>query len=153
MNNNNNNNNSNNEGSSTLFNFETNSLLNNFSYFYSCNIIIGIDFTASNEWKGRKTFNQQSLHKTLGNKLYNPYQKVIAILVGTINKLINSSTNSETNESVGLKIYPYGFGDSVTRDRSVFSLVDPIGQCQNDCINDSSFENEYFETFDAVLNR
>jgi hypothetical protein len=27
--------------------------------------------------KGRKTFNSQSLHKILGNKIYNPFQKVI----------------------------------------------------------------------------
>ena len=31
------------------------------------NLIIGVDFTASNEWQGRKSFNQNCLHKTQGN--------------------------------------------------------------------------------------
>jgi hypothetical protein len=26
-------------------------------------VVIGIDFTASNEWQGRRTFNKNSLHK------------------------------------------------------------------------------------------
>ena len=40
------------------------------------NLIIGVDFTASNEWQGRKSFNQNCLHRTQGTKVYNPYQKV-----------------------------------------------------------------------------
>ncbi len=47
-----------------------------YSYFNRIRIAFGIDLSASNEWKGRKTFNGQSLHKTLTNKIYNPYQKV-----------------------------------------------------------------------------
>jgi hypothetical protein len=39
-------------------------------------IVFGIDFSASNEWQGRKTFQGQPLHKTQGNKIFNPYQKV-----------------------------------------------------------------------------
>ena len=48
------------------------------SYFYfnRIRIVFGIDLSASNEWQGRKTFQGQSLHKTQGNKIYNPYQKV-----------------------------------------------------------------------------
>ena len=42
------------------------------------NLIIGVDFTASNEWQGRKSFGQNCLHKLSGSKIYNPYQKVRA---------------------------------------------------------------------------
>ncbi len=142
---------------SSMFNFDSLSLLNQFSHFYSCNLILGIDFTASNEWKGRKTFNSQSLHKTLANKLYNPYQKVISILSNTINKLINSSnmsiqSNSNNNKNtIGLKLYAYGFGDSTTRDKNVFSLID---QTQNSTVqSDLNYDENYFESFDEVLNR
>ena len=35
----------------------------------SSNLIIGVDFTASNEWQGRKSFNQNCLHRIVGNKV------------------------------------------------------------------------------------
>lgn len=44
--------------------------------FESVRVAFGIDFSASNEWQGRKTFNGQLLHKTNSNKIFNPYQKV-----------------------------------------------------------------------------
>lgn len=167
----------------SVFNFETSSLLNtgsnsaaiNSGNAFTCNVIIGIDFTSSNEWKGRKTFNSQSLHKTIGNKIYNPYQKVISILGFAVNKLINSSLTSNAsvvnsgllgpvvvpssgnfNLHTGLKIYSFGFGDSTTTDKNCFSLFDTPNSnvnMNNTHSSDSHTNIEYAESFDEVLNR
>lgn len=75
----------------------------------SCSLIVGIDFTASNEWKGRKSFNQNCLHKLIGNKVSNPYQKVIWILGQTLAPFDDDN-----------RIPAFGFGDSETKDRAVF---------------------------------
>ncbi|XP_014677348.1 PREDICTED: E3 ubiquitin-protein ligase RGLG1-like [Priapulus caudatus] len=78
-----------------------------------CNLIIGIDFTASNEWQGRTTFGGQSLHATHPTKrLFNPYQKVIAIVGETLEPFADDK-----------KLIPtFGFGDVATRDRDVFTF-------------------------------
>ncbi len=112
----------------------------------SLNIIVGIDFTASNEWKGRKTFNSQSLHKTLSNRIYNPYQKVIFVLGNALTKLLMTYSNtcmtnkSSTSEgsSPALRIYAFGFGDSISTDKSVISFFE---------------NNSYVRSFDEILNR
>ena len=75
----------------------------------SSNLLIGVDFTASNEWKGRKSFNQNCLHKLIGNKVCNPYQKVIWILGQTLAPFDDDNL-----------IPAFGFGDSETKGRSVF---------------------------------
>jgi hypothetical protein len=94
-----------NSGSSTFdsISSSTNALLLNDLVHPCYNVIVGIDFTASNEWKGRKTFNSQSLHKTLGNKIYNPYQKVLSVLGFVLNKLLANSnaSSASTNLSGG----------------------------------------------------
>lgn len=74
-----------------------------------CGLIVGIDFTASNEWQGRKTFSGNSLHKIIAGKIYNPYQKVIHIMGNTLEPFDDD------------KLIPaYGFGDSETLDKDVF---------------------------------
>ena len=74
-----------------------------------CGLIVGIDFTASNEWQGRKTFGSNSLHKIIAGKIYNPYQKVIHIMGNTLEPFDDD------------KLIPaYGFGDSETVDKEVF---------------------------------
>jgi len=75
----------------------------------SSSLLIGIDFSASNEWKGRKSFNQNCLHKLIGTKVSNPYQKVIWILGQTLAPFDDDN-----------QIPAYGFGDTDTKDRSVF---------------------------------
>ena len=72
-------------------------------------LVIGIDFTASNEWQGRKTFGGNCLHKIIPGKIQNPYQKVIAILGQTLEPFDEDR-----------QIPAYGFGDSTTLDHSVF---------------------------------
>lgn len=74
----------------------------------------GIDFTASNEWQGRTTFGGQSLHATHGNRVFNPYQRVIAILGETLEPFAGEK-----------KLIPtYGFGDIRTQDHGIFPLKD-----------------------------
>lgn len=135
------------------------------------NIIIGIDFTASNEWKGRKTFNSQSLHKTLGNKIYNPYQKVISILGLTLQKLVSATSSQSSSSFLGVgssastyspspfKIHCYGFGDSKTADTSVFSLFQPLpsSATMTSSLDEASMlqmdANYSVDSFEDVLNR
>ena len=92
-----------------------------------CQLILGIDFTASNEWQGRRTFSRKSLHAIsekvderygrrgsmhhLGLFRDNPYQKVISILGQTLEPLDDDNF-----------IPAFGFGDSTTKDKDVFSL-------------------------------
>uniref|UniRef100_A0A0B6Z520 VWFA domain-containing protein n=1 Tax=Arion vulgaris TaxID=1028688 RepID=A0A0B6Z520_9EUPU len=82
----------------------------------TCGLIIGVDFSASNEWQGRKTFSGQNLHKVLPGKVLNPYQKVISIIGRTIESLDEDNL-----------IPAYGFGDSLTMGKSVFSFKEKDG--------------------------
>ncbi|VFQ75080.1 unnamed protein product [Cuscuta campestris] len=55
----------------------------------SSNLIIGIDFTKSNEWTGKESFNNKSLHaieEDDDNDLHqpNPYEKAISIIGKTL---------------------------------------------------------------------
>lgn len=77
------------------------------------NLIIGVDFTASNEWQGRKSFHGKSLHHIFKNssKKLNPYQTVIK----TIGKTLEPFDEDNL-------IPVYGFGDVKTKDHSVFNF-------------------------------
>eukprot|EP01006_Ploeotia_vitrea_P012620 TRINITY_DN3337_c0_g1_i1.p1 TRINITY_DN3337_c0_g1~~TRINITY_DN3337_c0_g1_i1.p1 ORF type:complete len:284 (+),score=36.88 TRINITY_DN3337_c0_g1_i1:121-972(+) len=72
-----------------------------------CNLIIGIDYTASNSKQGERSFNGQNLHLVSSNP--NPYQSVIRIL---------GSTLAHFDEDNLLPVF--GFGDSTTKNTSVF---------------------------------
>jgi len=74
----------------------------------SSNLIIGIDYTKSNTWNGKRTFNNQSLHAIIPNVL-NPYQEAIQIIGKTLEPFDDD------------KLIPvFGFGDSRTTDKTVF---------------------------------
>ncbi|KAG6757174.1 hypothetical protein POTOM_037477 [Populus tomentosa] len=75
----------------------------------SSNLIVGIDFTKSNEWTGARSFNRRSLHH-IGNGR-NPYEQAISIIGRTL------SAFDEDN-----LIPCYGFGDASTHDQDVFSF-------------------------------
>ncbi|KAI5083505.1 hypothetical protein GOP47_0003248 [Adiantum capillus-veneris] len=76
----------------------------------SSNLIVGIDFTKSNEWTGRQSFNGQSLH-TISNIRPNPYEQSIEILGRTMSAFDDDNL-----------IPCFGFGDATTGDHSVFSF-------------------------------
>ncbi|KAA0034249.1 E3 ubiquitin-protein ligase RGLG2-like [Cucumis melo var. makuwa] len=75
----------------------------------SSNLIVGIDFTKSNEWTGSRSFNRRSLHH-IGNEP-NPYEQAISIIGQTL------SAFDEDN-----LIPCFGFGDASTHDQDVFSF-------------------------------
>ncbi|XP_031287495.1 E3 ubiquitin-protein ligase RGLG4 isoform X3 [Pistacia vera] len=75
----------------------------------SSNLILGIDFTKSNEWTGKVSFNNRSLH-FIGDTP-NPYEKAISIIGKTI------APFDEDN-----LIPCFGFGDATTHDNEVFSF-------------------------------
>ncbi|KAI4345068.1 hypothetical protein L6164_012235 [Bauhinia variegata] len=91
----------------------------------SSNLILGIDFTKSNEWTGKYSFNRKSLH-SLGSSP-NPYEQAISIIGRTL------SSFDEDN-----LIPCFGFGDASTHDQSVFSFYP---------------DNRYCHGFEEVLAR
>ncbi|KAI3520729.1 hypothetical protein L1887_10179 [Cichorium endivia] len=83
----------------------------------SSNLILGIDFTKSNEWTGSRSFHRKSLHH-LGDSP-NPYEMAISIIGKTL------AAFDEDN-----LIPCYGFGDASTHDQDVFSFY-PEERCCN----------------------
>ncbi|GMP33956.1 hypothetical protein CsSME_00007044 [Camellia sinensis var. sinensis] len=75
----------------------------------SSNLIVGIDFTKSNEWTGARSFHRRSLHH-IGDEM-NPYEQAISIIGRTL------SSFDEDN-----LIPCFGFGDASTHDQEVFSF-------------------------------
>ncbi|KAF2293249.1 hypothetical protein GH714_040612 [Hevea brasiliensis] len=74
----------------------------------SSNLIVGIDFTKSNEWTGARSFNRRSLHHIGDDQ--NPFEQAISIIGKTL------SCFDEDN-----LIPCFGFGEASTHDQEVFS--------------------------------
>ncbi|KAL4333722.1 hypothetical protein GQ457_07G001010 [Hibiscus cannabinus] len=68
----------------------------------SSNLIVGIDFTMSNEWTGKRSFDRKSLHH-IGNGS-NPYEQALSM----IGDILASLGEDEDNP-----IPCYGFGDGM----------------------------------------
>ncbi|XP_019088490.1 PREDICTED: E3 ubiquitin-protein ligase RGLG1-like isoform X2 [Camelina sativa] len=83
----------------------------------SSNLILGIDFTKSNEWTGRYSFNRKSLHAI--GKRQNPYEQAISIIGRTLSPFDEDDL-----------IPCFGFGDATTRDQYVFSFYPENKSCQ-----------------------
>ncbi|KAM4080288.1 hypothetical protein ACJW30_11G003700 [Castanea mollissima] len=79
-------------------------------------LLIGIDFTKSNEWTGKVSFNNRSLHAI--GYTSNPYEKVISVMGKTL------SPFDEDN-----LIPCFGFGDEITHDQEVFSFHNDHSPC------------------------
>ncbi|WCJ36169.1 Copine (Calcium-dependent phospholipid-binding protein) family [Euphorbia peplus] len=82
----------------------------------SSNLIVGIDFTKSNEWTGAKSYGRRSLHH-IGDDP-NPYEQAISIIGKTL------SSFDEDN-----LIPCFGFGDASTHDQEVFSFYPDESFC------------------------
>nr|DAD23819.1 TPA_asm: hypothetical protein HUJ06_025282 [Nelumbo nucifera] len=82
----------------------------------SSNLIVGIDFTRSNEWSGARSFNRKSLHH-LGDSP-NPYEQAISIIGRTISSFDEDDL-----------IPCFGFGDVSTCDQKVFSFYPDHRPC------------------------
>ncbi|KAG0629266.1 hypothetical protein M758_1G089900 [Ceratodon purpureus] len=81
------------------------------------NLIVGIDFTKSNEWTGKRSFDGRCLHDTGGEP--NPYEKALGILMRTLYPFDAD------------KLIPcYGFGDFKTQARHVFSFYPNHRPCK-----------------------
>lgn len=77
----------------------------------SSQLIIGVDFTKSNTWQGGLPYYQNDcLHST--NPYPNPYQQVLTILCRTLEPFDDDHL-----------IPAYGFGDTQTVDKRVFSFL------------------------------
>ncbi|KAL0543610.1 hypothetical protein IC582_018710 [Cucumis melo] len=83
----------------------------------SSNLILGIDFTKSNEWTGRYSFRRKSLHSV--SSIPNPYEQAISIIGHTLSPF----------DDDGL-IPCFGFGDASTCDQHVFSFYPDHRPCK-----------------------
>ncbi|CAI5527970.1 unnamed protein product [Closterium sp. Naga37s-1] len=83
----------------------------------SSNLIVAVDFTKSNEWTGKQSFNGRSLH-AIAPGAVNPYEQAIDIIGQTL------SAFDEDN-----LIPCYGFGDVTTHDKAVFAFNEGQRPC------------------------
>lgn len=85
----------------------------------SSDLILGIDFTKSNTWTGKTSFQGKCLHDTSNPHIDNPYQRVISIVGRTLEAFDDD------------KLIPaFGFGDAYTKDKSCFSFYPENRPCQ-----------------------
>jgi hypothetical protein len=85
----------------------------------SSNLILGIDYTKSNEYNGRRTFGGKSLHDLKGHSGPNPYERAIDILGRTLAPFDDDHL-----------IPAYGFGDITTKDIGVFQFFPDARPCR-----------------------
>nr|POE89027.1 e3 ubiquitin-protein ligase rglg4 [Quercus suber] len=85
-------------------------------------LLFGIDFTRSNEWTGKVSFNNWSLHGV--GDAPNPYEKAMSIIGTTL------APFNEDN-----LITCFGFGDEITHDQEVFSLHSDHSPCR--CLDEA----------------
>ncbi|XP_075501169.1 E3 ubiquitin-protein ligase RGLG2-like [Primulina tabacum] len=82
----------------------------------SSNLIVGIDFTKSNEWTGKRSYHGRSLHHIGSDS--NPYEQAISIIGRTLAAFDDDNL-----------IPCFGFGDASTHDQDVFSFYPEERPC------------------------
>jgi E3 ubiquitin-protein ligase RGLG len=80
-------------------------------------LVVGVDFTLSNTWNGKETFNGASLHE-LTCAESNPYVEVLTS--------ISSSLKGFDADNL---IPAYGFGDDRTKQHNIFSFQNEVMPC------------------------
>lgn len=80
-------------------------------------VIVGIDFSASNEWQGRRSHRGESLHALKAGS-QNPYQRALASLGSALGPLLH-----------GNPVPAFGFGDALTKDAGLFPLIESGAPC------------------------
>ncbi|TMW68336.1 hypothetical protein Poli38472_005804 [Pythium oligandrum] len=86
----------------------------------SSNLILGVDYTKSNTWTGKTSFQGRCLHEIdPSGFLMNPYQSVISIIGRTLEPFDDDNL-----------IPTYGFGDASTSDKAVFPFKRDGDPCQ-----------------------
>ena len=83
----------------------------------SSNLIVGIDFTKSNTWAGKQSFQGRCLH-ALHAKRPNPYQRALSVIGRTLSAFDDDDL-----------IPAFGFGDASTSDKAVFPFFDDRAPC------------------------
>jgi hypothetical protein len=96
-------------------------------------LIIGIDFTKSNTWSGKKSFEGFCLHDTSREGIENPYQKVM--------RIISKSLSCYDEDQI---LPAYGFGDIETQGRSCFPFYP-----DRDCYG----LNEVLDRYNEIVSR
>ena len=81
----------------------------------SCELIVGIDFTKSNEWTGAESYGGRSLHAAGTRLLPNPYERVLEILGRVLEPFDDDR-----------QIPVFAFGDVQTTNKSVRLLGDAV---------------------------
>lgn len=122
-----------------------------------CRLILGIDFTASNEWQGRSSNKGYSLHRISSRStVQNPYQHVISILNRTLLDVMSPQTPEQGARSSFLTklqrsqhqcIHAYGFGDTQTKDKSTF----PLNPSYVPCSSFAEVQKYYRHAVDRVV--
>jgi E3 ubiquitin-protein ligase RGLG len=95
------------------------------------NLILGIDFTKSNTWSGKRTFGGFCLHDTSRKGVENPYQKVMRIISRTLSGYDEDSL-----------IPAFGFGDVYTKAAGCFPFF-PDRPCHG--------LNEVLDRYNAIV--
>jgi E3 ubiquitin-protein ligase RGLG len=78
----------------------------------SCNLIVAVDFTRSNEWTGRATNAGRCLHALHAAGSLNPYEAALSVLGRTLASFDEDSL-----------IPAYGFGSVETKSTRIFSFL------------------------------
>merc|ERR1740138_1009255 len=82
-------------------------------------LLVGVDFTQSNEKMGKDTFGGRSLHDVSDKTVLNPYQQALSVIAKAL-------WDFDDDHMIPV----YGFGDSHTRAQGIFSFHEGDKPCK-----------------------